>query len=96
MSAVAKTPTMRQARAKYLTSDFTKLSDAARSHLFEGDCRRATQALVGLARVRGEAAGAGVEISDVAYDTFEAIHRQVFRQCVRGAENLTGAKRRRR
>lgn len=80
-------------------SDFAKLSDATRSHLFAGDCMRATHALVGLARVRGEVYGAGVEISAIADDTFSSLHRQVFRQCIRstaGVGQPTGKRRRRR
>ena len=84
---------MRQARAKYLASDYTLLTQSLRSALAADDCKGAVQSLVGLASVQGQAQGHGMEIAATERDVFASMKTQVFRRCVRGAEALTGAKR---
>lgn len=80
----------------YLASDYTLLTSSIRNALIADDCKRAVQGLVGLAAVRGQAEGHGATISAIDHDVFAKMKTQVFRRCVRGADGLHGAARRRR
>lgn len=98
MSVVAKysTRSPRRLQHQYLASDHALLQQSVRGALAADDCKGAVTALVGLASVQGKAYGAGLEISAITRDTFASMKAQVFRRCVRGAEHLAGAVRRRR
>lgn len=98
MSVVAKysTRSPRRLRRQYLASDQLLLEQSVRGALAADDCKGAVTALIGLASVQGKADGSGLEISAIMHDTFASMKTQVFRRCVRGAEHLAGAVRRRR